>query len=118
MHTSEVLIPLIIFGCIFGIFYLFVTARNKERLALIDKGADASIFYSSKSKRVTPIWKILILNLSLLLMGIGVGIFLAGLLDQWGVDGDIAYPGTIFLMAGAGLFAGFRMTKDLDKQES
>ncbi|GAA4277772.1 DUF6249 domain-containing protein [Aquimarina mytili] len=116
MRAEGILIPLIVFGCIFGIFYLFVTARNKERLALIEKGADASIFYSNKEKRVTPIWKVLILNLSLLLMGIGTGIFIAGILSEViGVEEDIAYPGTIFLMAGAGLFVGFNMTKNLDK---
>ncbi len=116
MNGPEILIPLIFFGSIFGIVYLFISARNKERLALIEKGADASIFYSSKDKKVTPVWKVFILNLSLLLMGIGVGIFIAGILHlSIGVDEDIAYPGTIFLMAGAGLFAGFTMTKNLDK---
>ncbi len=116
MEGSEILIPLIFFGSIFGIVYLFISARNKERLALIEKGADASIFYSSKDKKVTPVWKVLILNLSLLLIGIGVGIFIAGILHlSIGVDEDIAYPGTIFLMAGVGLFAGFNMTKNLDR---
>ncbi|TSE10650.1 MULTISPECIES: DUF6249 domain-containing protein [Aquimarina] len=116
MSFIEALIPLSIFGSIFGIFYLFIAARNKERMALIEKGADASIFYSSKEKRVTPIWKVFILNLSLLLMGIGIGIFIAGILHlSIGVDEDIAYPGTIFLMAGVGLFTGFNMTKNLDK---
>ncbi|EZH72928.1 membrane protein [Aquimarina atlantica] len=113
---SEVIIVPAIFGVFFGIIYLFISARNKERMALIEKGADASIFYSSKEKRVTPVWKVLILNLSLLLMGIGVGIFIAGILHlSVGVDEDIAYPGTIFLMAGIGLFTGFTMTKNLDK---
>ncbi|WP_299261361.1 DUF6249 domain-containing protein [uncultured Aquimarina sp.] len=116
MSFIEVLIPLSIFGCIFGVFYLFVTARNKERMALIEKGADASIFYSSKQKRVTPVWKVFILNFSLLLMGIGIGIFIAGILHySLGVEEGIAFPGTIFLMAGAGLFTGFTMTKNLDK---
>lgn len=116
MNFLEALIPLSVFGCIFGIFYLFISARNKERMALIEKGADASIFYSSKEKRVTPIWKIFILNFSLLLMGIGIGIFIAGILHlSIGVEEGIAYPGTIFLMAGAGLFTGFNMTKNLDK---
>ncbi len=116
MDATEVLIPLIFFGSVFGIVYLFVTARNKERLALIEKGADASIFYSSKEKRVTPLWKVFILNFSLLLMGIGLGIFIAGILNvAIGVQEDIAYPGTIFLMAGVGLFVGFNMTKNLDK---
>jgi len=111
----EILIVAIIFGVIFGIFYLFISARNKERLALIEKGADASIFYSQK-KRVTPMWKVIVVNLALLMMGIGLGIFIAGILSQVvGVEEDIAYPGTIFLMAGAGLFTGFYLTKKLNE---
>ena len=111
----EILIVAIIFGVIFGIFYLFISARNKERLALIEKGADASIFYS-KNKRATPMWKVIVVNLALLMMGIGLGIFIAGILSQVvGVDEDIAYPGIIFLMAGLGLFAGFYLTKKLNE---
>ncbi|WP_062057745.1 DUF6249 domain-containing protein [Aquimarina longa] len=114
---SEVIIIPAIFGVLFGIYYLFISARNKERMALIEKGADASIFYSSKSKRITPIWKILILNISLLLMSIGIGVFIAGILHlTLGVEDDIAYPGTIFLMSGIGLFTGFNMTKNLDNK--
>lgn len=112
---SEVIIIPIIFGVIFGIVYLLITARNKERMALIEKGAEASIFYNKKEKRITPVWKVLILNLSLLLTGIGLGIFIAGILHlNVGVEDEIAYPGTIFLMAGLGLFAGFNMTKKLE----
>ncbi|MCP9198342.1 hypothetical protein MKO06_00370 [Gramella sp. GC03-9] len=112
---SEVIIMPIIFGVIFGMFYLYITARNRERLALIDKGADASIFYSKK-KHVTPIWKVIVINLALLLVGIGIGIFLAELLRSvLGIEEDIVYPGTIFLLAGLGLFAGFFATKKLNE---
>ena len=69
----EVAILAVIFGSIFGVFYLFFSTRNKERLALIEKGADASIFMQGK-KNAAPFWKVLILNLGLLAMGIGVGI--------------------------------------------
>jgi hypothetical protein len=84
-------------------------------LALIEKGADASIFVKGKA-HTAPIWKVLILNLALLLMGIGIGIFIASLLHyNMGVEEEVAFPGTIFLMAGVGLFVGFNMTKNLDR---
>ncbi len=115
MGAEFVIMPLLI-AAFFGIFYLHYSTRNKERMALIEKGADASIFVKGKSK-TGPIWKILILNLALLLMGIGVGIFIASLLHyNMGVEEEVAYPGTIFLMAGIGLFTGFSMTKNLDKE--
>jgi hypothetical protein len=114
MGAEFIVMPLLI-AAFFGIFYLHYSTRNKERMALIEKGADASIFVKGKM-RAAPIWKILVLNLALLLMGVGVGIFIASLLDySLGVEEEVAYPGTIFLMAGIALFVGFNMTKNLDK---
>lgn len=116
MGAEFIIMPLLI-AAFFGIFYLHYSTRNKERMALIEKGADASIFVKGKS-HTTPIWKILILNLALLLIGVGVGIFIASLLHTtMGVDEEVAYPGTIFLMAGIGLFTGFTLTNNLDKDK-
>ncbi|WP_420825369.1 DUF6249 domain-containing protein [Psychroserpens algicola] len=113
---EELLIPLSFFLAIFGMVYLYLSTRNKERLALIEKGADASIFMRGKS-HTAPIWKVIILNLALLLMGIGIGTFIASILDNYTtLDEDAVYPATIFFMAGVGLFIGFNMTKNLDKE--
>ncbi|MFC4721092.1 DUF6249 domain-containing protein [Geojedonia litorea] len=113
----EALIVFIIFGSIFAIAYLYYSTRNKERLALIEKGADASIFVKGKREHTAPIWKVLILNLALLLMGIGLGTFIASLLDTYSsLNNDAVYPAVIFFMAGIGLFIGFHMTKNLDKE--
>ncbi|WP_421807765.1 DUF6249 domain-containing protein [Flagellimonas sp.] len=115
---SEVIIIPIIFGVIFAIAYLYFSTRNKERLALIEKGADASIFVKGKRDEAAPVWKVLLLNLALLLMGIGAAIFVASILHySLGVDEEVAYPGTIFLMAGIGLFVGFNMTKKLYRED-
>ncbi len=112
---SEIFIPLSFFAVVFGLFYLYISSRNRERLALIEKGADASIFARGEGR--SPIWKVIILNIALLLMGIGIGIFIATLIDHYSsIDTDAIYPATIFLMAGAGLFVGFKMTSNLDKE--
>ncbi len=114
MH-SEGIVFIALFMVIFGIAYLRYSTRNKERIALIEKGADASIFFSKKKTFTAPIWKVVVLNLALLLMGIGVGVFMGGLLHyNFNVEEEIAFPGTIFLMAGIGLFTGFTMTKKLE----
>jgi hypothetical protein len=112
MGSEAIIFPLL-FAIIFGIFYLYISARNKERLALIEKGADASIFYG-KDRKVTPIWKVIIINLALLLVGIGTGVLLSEAIVQAGMEEDVARPGVIFLTAGLGLFAGFALTKRLN----
>jgi len=119
MEVAFVFVSLFII--VFGIFYLHYSTRNKERLALIEKGADASIFFSAKAaqkKSSVPIWKILILNIAVLLMGIGVGVFIGSILDTYTlIEEGVAYTGSIFLMAGLGLFVGFTLSKKLVEKE-
>ena len=116
---EDFLIFIALCAVVFGIFYLHYSTRNKERMALIEKGADASIFFSKKPERkAAPIWKILILNIAVLRMGIGTGVFLASFLHVYlGLDEEVAYPGSIFLIAGIALFIGFILTKKLIDKE-
>lgn len=113
---AEVIIFVTMFSVFFGIAYLYFNTRNKERMALIEKGADASIFARGRG-HTQPIWKVLILNFALLLMGIGAGVMTGGVLsDGLGVDDDIAMPGSIFLLAGTGLLIGFFLTRKMDRE--
>jgi LPS O-antigen subunit length determinant protein (WzzB/FepE family) len=114
----EILIPISLFLAIFGVIYLFLSTRNKERLALIEKGADASIFMKGRLNGI-PAGRIIILNLALLLIGIGVGVFIALLLSTYtSLHNDAIYPATIFTTAGIGLFIGFNMTGKLEKVQN
>jgi len=113
---TEILIPLSFFLMIFGIVYLIYSTRNRERLALIEKGVDASIFLQGREKGI-PMWKIFVVNLAFLLIGCGVGIFIALLITTYtSLQDGAVYPSIIFIMAGIGLLLGFRNAKDLDKR--
>ena len=107
-----------LFVVIFGIFYLFFSTRNKERLALIEKGAEARIFVKGRTVGGgTFFWKAFLSNLSVLLISIGLPVFLASFLEySLNLPEEVAYPGTIFLMAGIGLYVGFTLTKKLSEQ--
>ena len=113
--AEAILIPISFFLFIFAIVYLYFTTRNKERMALIEKGAEASIFFSGKKGPSTG--KILILNLALVLISVGLAIFIGAILDNMGVDDEIAYPACIFFMAGIGLLVGFFLTKKMEKED-
>ena len=105
---AEIFIPLAFFAIIFGIYYLYISSRNKERLALIEKGADASIF--NIGKRASS-WKVIIINLACLLMGIGIGAFIGSVIDEYTRLHEGAIAGVIFLTAGLGLYFGYVQTK-------
>lgn len=111
----DMLIPVSFFLMIFGVFYLMYSTRNRERLALIEKGVDASIFMKGR-RESTPIWKVFILNFALLLIGSGVGIFIALLITTYtDLNDGAVYPSIIITMAGIGLLVGYNKSKDLDK---
>lgn len=111
----EMLIPISLFIAIFGIVYVFLSTRNKERLALIEKGADAGIFMKGKSPY--GIGKLIILNLSLLLIGVGIGVFIGLVISAYTtLDINAIYSASVFTFAGIGLFVGFLMTKNLTKE--
>ncbi|MFI2742448.1 DUF6249 domain-containing protein [Zhouia sp. PK063] len=113
---SEVIIVPAVFATIFGIAYLFFSSRNKERLALIEKGENASIFLKGKGF-LTPVYKILLLNLAILSIGIGVAVFIANSLENvLDMSADTIYTGTIFIVGGISFLVGYFVTnKVVDK---
>lgn len=119
-----------LFAVVFGIFYLYFSTRNKERLALIEKGTDAEIFFSKKKHlKSVPFWKVLTLNLALVSIGVSFGILLGAILSHYFayegnwvnrpsnfVSSETLYTASIFLCVGISLFIGFLMSKNLDKK--
>ncbi len=116
--AAAILIPVSFFLTIFAIVYLYFSTRNKERLALIEKGVDANIFTRAKAQGYVPSWKIFLINFAILLISVGLAIFLAATLAELlGVHDGVAYPGTIITLAGVGLLIGFNVTKKLEQKD-
>lgn len=97
------------FSTVFGITYLIVTSRHKERMAMIERGL------TQLPKQAVPrnysLLVILLLNLAVLSAAVGASIFIGAILEHHlKVADGIAYPGSIFLMAGLGLYIGHRLT--------
>jgi len=103
METAIVFIALI--AAIFGIMYIFYSTRHRERLALIEKGADASLFSTGKEGMKSSLnWSKFTLKFGMLAMGIAVGIIVGAILSNAGVlDEDAMYPAMIFFFGGLSL---------------
>jgi hypothetical protein len=101
----ETLIAFIaLFATVFGIMYIYYTTRNKERLALIEKGADASLFSTGKDSGSAFTWGKFTLKIGMLFMGIAVGIIVGAILSNAGVlDEHANYPAMIFFFGGLSL---------------
>lgn len=94
-----------LFATVFGIMYVFYTTRNKERLALIDKGADASLFNTGKDASRTVNWNKFTLKIGMLLVGIGLGVIMGAILESAGTfpSEEAGYFSMILVFGGLSL---------------
>jgi len=105
---EEILIPLAFFASIFGILYVYFTARNRERMSMIDKGVDPSIFTSKRN------YANMTLKFGMLLVGVALGILVGSLIDEYTtLPEEVAYFSMIFLFGGLALIVNSIME---DKQ--
>jgi len=104
-----IFVPIGFFLTIFAVLYVYWTTRTRERLALIEKGADASIFKKTPSKYVLLKWGIF-------LIGLSIGVITAYFLSQK-VNEVVAYFSMIFLFGGIGLIVAHLIIQKLSKKE-
>ena len=101
IDVTAIMITGIVFATIYGLFFLFI--RRRERLTLIEKGMDASIFYQ-KDKNTSYIS----LRYGMLFIGVGVGILLGNILAvTTNLYEEVAYFSMIFLGGGIALVANY-----------
>ncbi|MGC3948616.1 MAG: hypothetical protein QM762_29640 [Chryseolinea sp.] len=93
-----VMVPIV---ALIGSFIMVVYLRkfeNLERMSMIEKGLDPSLFRSRNYRNTS-----LPLRASLLLIGAGVGLLLGYVLDSATFMDEVAYFSMLFICGGAGL---------------
>jgi len=92
----------------FGIIYVFLMTRYKERMAMIEKNVDASFFVSKGS--ISPT-----LKFGMFFVGIALGILAAEIVhDLLGLSRGISLLSMIFLFGGISLIANFLIERKLN----
>ncbi|MCP4309855.1 MAG: hypothetical protein GY790_01210 [Bacteroidetes bacterium] len=104
---TEILVPISLFAATFGIIFVFVTAKNRERMAMIEKGVDPKDFMTKSKPSAHGIIK-----WALLLVGVGLGLFLGSVLETYtDIPEEPAYFACALLFGGLGLVLAFFITK-------
>lgn len=108
MEGPVILIPILVtlglFLCIFGIVYLY----RRERMAMIERGMDPRRYKSQAAPYQNLKW-------GLLLIGSGLGLFIAYLIDHLMFknegETDAIYFSLIAIFGGLGLFTSYLIEK-------
>jgi hypothetical protein len=112
---TEVLGIMIPIVAIIGAFTMIVYLRrfeNAERMAMIEKGVDPTLF--TKRQRANTSGP---LRASLLFIGAGLGLLFAYFLDRsWGME-EVAYFSMIFIFGGLGLGLAYLVEEKKIKEE-
>jgi hypothetical protein len=106
LELTPIFVLLIIFGFIYAIIALNI--RRKERMALLEKGADPSVFQEPKSDKIAA------LRYGLLLIGFAIGILIGSLLELLTRMGpEESYFSMVFLFGGIALVISHFMGKKI-----
>ena len=109
IEITPILVLIVIFGFIYGIVYLGV--RRKERMTMLDKGVDPSVFNDFKPGMAT-------IRYGLLLIGIAAGILLGNILEATtNLEEEVSYFSMIFLFGGMALVISYFLEKHQSKKE-
>ncbi|MBN1927500.1 MAG: hypothetical protein JW798_16830 [Prolixibacteraceae bacterium] len=108
---EDILIPIGFFAAVFGIVYIAVSARHKEKMALIDKGADPSLFQKKMRFNRYNTFKY-----GLFFIGLALGIVAADILAESTRINDVAaYFSMILLFGGLALVVAYLLRNKLEK---
>ena len=111
--NEDFLIVLIIFAAIFGIVFVVAQARNRERMAMIEKGVSPKDFMKERRPNSYGI-----LKWALLLVGIGFGLFIGSVLKTYTSINEVpAIFAAALFFGGAGLFTAFLIARKAEDKK-
>jgi hypothetical protein len=111
--AHDVLIVLIIFAALFGIIFVVISARNRERMAMIENGTDPNAFLHRGKSNVYGI-----LKWALLLVGLGLGLFIGNLFETYSeLSEEASYFASTLFFGGLGLLVAFLIQRSAESND-
>ncbi len=108
----DIVVPVSLFLMIFAIVYVIYTTRNKERMALIERGADPKLFKSMSRGSGYSDFK-----WGLFMVGIAIGVFLGVLIEQnTTLEPEHMYIAMILVCGGLALMAAYLLRGKIEKR--
>lgn len=106
--NGDIIVPITFIASIFGIIYLYLKSRHRERIAMIEKNVPANSLYNK------PKILAITLKIGMLFIGIGVGILIGYIINYiFSIqEGHIFYFVFTFLFGGLALILNYKIEKN------
>ncbi len=108
----DFLVSFIAIAAIFGILYVIIMTRHRERMTLMDKGLTPKEFNNNLAVISAS------LRFGLLMIGVAVGILLSNrVASHWDVPRQGAFIAMMLLFGGISLIISYRIEKSQSKKQ-
>ncbi|REA57490.1 hypothetical protein DSL64_23460 [Dyadobacter luteus] len=109
-HIKHIIITVTAIGSVFGVLYVLMMTRYRERMAMIERNVDASLFTSKGS--ISPT-----LKFGMLLVGVALGILMGNVLhDHYSLSRGTSFSSMTLLFGGISLIINFVIERRLDRK--
>ncbi|MCX2479777.1 hypothetical protein OQY15_11825 [Pedobacter sp. MC2016-15] len=100
--TRDAIVSIGSFAAIFGVIYVYLMTRHRERMSMLEKGVPSSPFNSIRHSNF------LTLKYGMLLVGIAIGILMGHVAAyEWGIAKSTAFLAMVFLFGGLSLVVNY-----------
>jgi intracellular septation protein A len=107
--TRDAIVSITLFAAVFGMVYVFLITRHRERMTMLEKNINYP-FPVSNFNNIT-------LKTGMLLVGLAIGFLILFVLDECGVHSDLISVSMVCLFGGLSLIASYIMVEKKNKQQ-
>jgi hypothetical protein len=101
--TRDAIVSITLFAAVFGMVYVFLMTRHRERMTILEKNIDYP-FPVINYNNIT-------LKYGMFLVGIAIGFIMGWVLHQCGMSTGTSYMSMISLFGGISLIASYLILK-------
>jgi hypothetical protein len=108
--TRDAIVSITLFAAVFGMVYVFLMTRHRERMIILEKSIDYP-FPVTNFNNIT-------LKLGMLLVGVAIAFLIIYVIEACGIYSDGLNVSMVCLFGGVSLIASYIIVEKKNKQQS
>jgi hypothetical protein len=105
--TRDALVSVVLFAAVFGMVYVYLITRHRERMTILEKNVAVSPFKSTNNTSL--------LKYGVVWLGISAGLIAGYILYNLGLEESFSYASMVFLFSGISMIIAFFVAQKHNK---